>query len=310
MKGLWKRLTASLSDAEDDQTPIEPITLEEIPTLRYLYKSKRLIQSPNQARFPFRDDFLDRVSLFQGDITRLAVDSIVNAANRSLLGGGGVDGAIHSAAGYGLLKECRTLGGADTGEAKITKGYNLPSKHIIHAVGPVYSNSQRDIKAAQLSSCYSNSLVLAIENSLTSIAFCSISTGIYGYPIEDATHIALETTRTFLEQKGEAEKLERVIFVVWSNKDKEVYEELIPQYFPETDMEAQEGQDDGEEQPPETQESQMRDEEESMVSEEEATSPDKQSTVTPATDPPPKEAAPEATPVEGNLAETTTKKTE
>ncbi|KAG8827393.1 hypothetical protein FRC19_003542 [Serendipita sp. 401] len=141
-------------------------------------------------------------------------------------------------------------------------------------------------------------------------AFCSISTGIYGYPIEDATHIALETTRTFLEQKGEAEKLERVIFVVWSNKDKEVYEELIPQYFPETDMEAQEGQDDGEEQPPETQESQMRDEEESMVSEEEATSPDKQSTVTPATDPPPKEAAPEATPVEGNLAETTTKKTE
>ncbi|KAG8835264.1 hypothetical protein FRC17_004571 [Serendipita sp. 399] len=262
---------ASISDAEDDQTPIEPITLDTIPTLRYLYKNKTLIQPPNQPRFPFREDFLDRVSLFQGDITRLQVDSIVNAANRSLLGGGGVDGAIHSAAGPGLLKECRTLGGADTGEAKITKGYDLPSKHIIHAVGPIYSNSQRDIKAAQLSACYSNSLSIAIENDLTSIAFCSISTGIYGYPIEDATHIALETTRTFLEEKADAKKLERVIFVVWSNKDKDVYEHLIPQYFPETDViEAPESQDENEEQPPETQESQLEEREESVDAKENA----------------------------------------
>ncbi|KIM26545.1 hypothetical protein M408DRAFT_72484 [Serendipita vermifera MAFF 305830] len=216
------------------------IALATIPTLRYLYKNKTLKQAAKEAqRFSYRAELLDRVSLFQGDITKLEVDAIVNAANRSLLGGGGVDGAIHNAAGRGLLRECSSLGGADTGQAKITGGYDLPAKHVIHAVGPVYSGSHKDIKAAQLSACYSNSLSLALENKLKSIAFCSISTGIYGYPIVDATEVALETTRTFLDQNESAKDIDRVIFVVWSDKDKHVYEHLLPQFFPQETTETE-----------------------------------------------------------------------
>ncbi|EJU05119.1 A1pp-domain-containing protein [Dacryopinax primogenitus] len=165
----------------------------------------------------------------QGDITRLQSDVIVSAAHRSLLGGGGVDGAIHRAAGEDLYDECLTLGGANTGEAKMTKGYNLPAKHVIHAVGPIYSDSQLDQKAQQLASCYRTSYELAAQNKLRSIAFPSISTGIYGYPIENATHIALDVTRKFLEH---AEGDVRIVFVVFSDKDKYVYEELISEYFP------------------------------------------------------------------------------
>lgn len=228
-----RRSDSDSSDSEEQEMP-RAITLASIPTLRYLYKNKTLVQC--RPRFPHRESLLDRVSLFQGDITRLEVDAIVNAANRSLLGGGGVDGAIHQAAGSGLLKECRTLGGADTGDAKITGGYKLPSKHVIHAVGPIYSSSERDIKAAQLEACYENSIDLAIANKLSSIAFCSISTGIYGYPIVDATHIALQTTREILEKESSS-GIERVIFVVWSDKDKHVYQTLLPEYFPESDVE-------------------------------------------------------------------------
>ncbi|TFK21171.1 A1pp-domain-containing protein [Coprinopsis marcescibilis] len=187
-------------------------------------------QSPDSEVYTPNSAFLDRISLYQGDITKLAVDSIVNAANKSLLGGGGVDGAIHSAAGPKLYDECRQLNGCRTGQSKITLGYDLPSLHVIHTVGPVYGLPKEE-KAEQLASCYRTSLELAVENQLRHIAFPSISTGIYGYPIEDATHIALKTTREFLE-KPEADKIERVIFVVWSDKDKEVYQELLPQYFP------------------------------------------------------------------------------
>jgi len=149
-----------------------------------------------------------------------------------LLGGSGVDGAIHHAAGRKLLQECRTLNGAETGESKITGAYRLPSKHIIHTVGPVYSRSDLENRAQQLRSCYSTSLNLAVEHNLKHIAFPSVSTGIYGYPIEDATHIALDVVRRFCDS-DEGSKLDRIIFVVWSNKDKEVYETLIPEYFPQ-----------------------------------------------------------------------------
>ena len=160
----------------------------------------------------------DKIEALQGDITRLDVDVIVNAANTKLLGGGGVDGAIHRAAGPQLLEECRGIGGCPTGEARITRGYNLPARHVIHTVGPVYSGKPRDKEL--LTSCYLNSLNLAVENNLTTIAFPAISCGVYGYPIEDACKIAVETTCAFLKDHP---SLQKVIFVLFSDKDYAVY---------------------------------------------------------------------------------------
>ena len=156
----------------------------------------------------------------QGDITKLDCDCIVNAANRSLLGGGGVDGAIHRAAGPELLAECRTLHGCRTGEAKITKGYRLKAKYIIHTVGPIYSGTAED--AAQLADCYRNSLNLAKEHDVHSIAFPAISTGVYGYPLEDATEIAVKTVAQWLE--AHADYAMQVIFCCFDARTERVYQ--------------------------------------------------------------------------------------
>ncbi|RJP86252.1 MAG: O-acetyl-ADP-ribose deacetylase [Desulfobacteraceae bacterium] len=162
------------------------------------------------------------MKVIQADITKIEVDAIVNAANSSLLGGGGVDGAIHRAAGPGLLEECRTLGGCRIGEAKITKGYNLPALHVIHTVGPVYSGSPRD--AELLAACYRNSLVLAKQYSLESIAFPAISCGVYGYPMKEACEIAVDTTAAFLKDQGQGLT---VWFVLFSLPDLLLYQSCL-----------------------------------------------------------------------------------
>ena len=167
-------------------------------------------------------EILEKLEVQQGDITKLEVDAIVNAANQSLLGGGGVDGAIHRAAGPELLAACRTIGGCPTGEARITKGYKLPAKHVIHTVGPVYSGKPQD--AELLAGCYRNSLMLAVENNIKSTAFPAISCGVYGYPIDDACKIAVDTTGQFLENNA---SIEKVIFILFSAGDKAVYDAYL-----------------------------------------------------------------------------------
>lgn len=168
------------------------------------------------------DAIRKRMEIRQGDITLLKVDAIVNAANSSLLGGGGVDGAIHRAAGPELVAECRTLGGCPTGEARITAGYRLPARHVIHTVGPVYEGDPED--ARLLASCYRESFKLAARNNLKTIAFPAISCGIYGYPIQEACKIAIDTSAAMLKEFG---GIQKVYFVVFSDGDRQVYEEYL-----------------------------------------------------------------------------------
>jgi O-acetyl-ADP-ribose deacetylase (regulator of RNase III) len=164
-----------------------------------------------------------RITVVSGDITKLAVDTIVNAANTSLLGGGGVDGAIHRAAGSELLAECKTLGGCRPGEAKITRGYKLPARHVIHTVGPVWSGGNRG-EPEILANCYQNSLRLAVEKSVQTIAFPAISCGAYRYPIADAARIAVETTTAFLRENT---SIAEVTFVVSSGEIEQAYAALL-----------------------------------------------------------------------------------
>jgi len=168
-----------------------------------------------------------KIEIVQGDITKISVDAIVNAANKSLLGGGGVDGAIHAAAGRELLKECLTLHGCETGQAKITKGYNLPAKYVIHTVGPVWHEGTNK-ESELLASCYHNCLKVALDNNIKTIAFPSISSGVYGYPIEEASEIALKEIISFLANHP---SIEKVILVCFGERPFNLYREKLNKLF-------------------------------------------------------------------------------
>jgi O-acetyl-ADP-ribose deacetylase (regulator of RNase III) len=165
----------------------------------------------------------EKMNVIRGDITTLDVDAIVNAANTTLLGGGGVDGAIHRSAGPDLLAECLTLSGCHAGEAKLTRGYNLPARFVIHAVGPIWRGGDRG-EAEVLANCYRNSLQLALDNGIKTIAFPAISCGAYRYPISEAAQIAVETSRGFLRKNND---IENVIFVVAADEIFSAYQRLL-----------------------------------------------------------------------------------
>jgi len=168
----------------------------------------------------------DRIQIEFGDITKLEVDAIVNAANTSLLGGGGVDGAIHRAAGPELLEYCRTLNGCETGEAKITPGFNLPAKYIIHTPGPIWREGRAN-EDVLLANCYKNSLKLAIENKIKTIAFPAISTGVYCFPVKRATNIALKETSDFLKK---SKRIEKIILICYDITTFDVYKRVTGGY--------------------------------------------------------------------------------
>jgi O-acetyl-ADP-ribose deacetylase (regulator of RNase III) len=215
---------------------METLRPEHLPTLASLYEIEELSSEGVTALHAPSADLNSRISLLKYDITRLELDAIVNAANESLLGGGGVDGAIHRAAGPQLIMECETLDGCDTGSAKITRGYRLPAKHVIHAVGPVYGMERRrgtesgegpERSERLLRSCYRTSLDLCDQHNLESIAFSCLSTGVYGYPSHLAAQAALSEVRTFFDE-GKGAGIKKVAFCVFLPKDDNAYLEHIP----------------------------------------------------------------------------------
>ncbi|OCT46231.1 LRP16 family protein [Cladophialophora carrionii] len=203
-------------------------SVAEIPTVSQLFRRGELKPSTEEDLPTPNQQLNNKVCTYKGDITTLECDAIVNAANRRLLGGGGVDGAIHRAAGPGLLRECRTVNGCETGSAKITDAYNLPCKKVIHAVGPVYKSIEES--EPHLRSAYRTSLKLAVENDCKTIAFPAISTGVYGYPSKAAARAASREVYRFLT-KPEGQKLDRVVFCNFLDKDVTAYAECLP-YVP------------------------------------------------------------------------------
>lgn len=210
-----------------------PMSAVELPTIPKLYAAGFISPSKGNDVAPSAK-INSKVGLIRADITKLEVDAIVNAANRSLLGGGGVDGAIHRAAGPGLLRECRTLGGCGTGSAKVTDAYNLPCKKVIHTVGPIYDNEDNEKSRHDLVSCYRESLRRAVEHQCRTVAFSCISTGIYGYPSDEAAKDACRTVISFLSGPG-GDSLDKVVFCLFEMKDVNAYRNALPKYFPPAD---------------------------------------------------------------------------
>ncbi|XP_036996090.2 ADP-ribose glycohydrolase MACROD1 isoform X1 [Artibeus jamaicensis] len=229
----WKEAKSFLKGLSDKQREEhyfcqDFIRLKKVPTWKETSKGSPVkVEEPKYKK----DKHLnEKISLFRGDITKLEVDAIVNAANSSLLGGGGVDGCIHRAAGPLLTDECRTLQNCETGKAKITGGYRLPAKYVIHTVGPIAHGQPSASQAAELRSCYLSSLDLLMEHRLRSVAFPCISTGVFGYPNEAAAEVVLATLREWLEQHKD--KVDRLIICVFLEKDESIYLRRLPHYFP------------------------------------------------------------------------------
>ncbi|XP_041802995.1 ADP-ribose glycohydrolase MACROD2 isoform X5 [Chelmon rostratus] len=223
------------------------ISLDKIPTWR---EENRSNEKEEGKELTGGGGLSDKVSLYKGDITVLEVDAIVNAANSSLLGGGGVDGCIHKAAGSCLYDECHSLNGCETGKAKITSGYDLPARYVIHTVGPVARGHVGPTETNDLTSCYQNSLRLMKEHGLSTVAFPCISTGIYGFPNEPAADIALNTVKSWIEENPD--KITRVIFCVFLETDFAIYKKKMTVIFQDNDMEVTEEQLKGDNTPPST----------------------------------------------------------
>uniref|UniRef100_A0AAY4CHK5 Macro domain-containing protein n=1 Tax=Denticeps clupeoides TaxID=299321 RepID=A0AAY4CHK5_9TELE len=230
--GDWQRAKKTLLTSSQQERRkmyrTDFLSLEQIPVWTH---SGDLAGQPH---YKDNDALSQKISLYRGDITKLEIDAIVNAANSSLLGGGGVDGAIHRGAGPLLKKECSTLGGCETGEAKITGAYGLPAKYVIHTVGPIAHGPVREKERKDLRDCYYNSLKTAVENQCRTVAFPCVSTGVYGYPPEQAVDVALSTVREYLDEHHA--QLDRIIFCVFLKSDEELYKKNLPLYFPQSEF--------------------------------------------------------------------------
>ncbi|KAM4693403.1 ADP-ribose glycohydrolase MACROD2 isoform 2-T2 [Discoglossus pictus] len=223
---LLKMTTEERSKRKFDKTPV---SIKDIPS--WMEETKNKTDSDDTPKEENQKNSLsEKVSLYNGDITLLEIDAIVNAANSSLLGGGGVDGCIHRASGSYLLAECRSLNGCQTGQAKITCGYDLPAKYVIHTVGPIARGQISEHHNKALASCYNSSLELAKENNIRTIAFPCISTGIYGFPNEPAANVALTTAKEWLKKNHN--EMDRIIFCVFLEVDVKIYEKKISEFFP------------------------------------------------------------------------------
>ncbi|XP_027509780.1 O-acetyl-ADP-ribose deacetylase MACROD2 isoform X2 [Corapipo altera] len=234
-KKLWReekeRLLKMTLEERRKEYSGDYVALKTIPTWMEDLKSKSESDGESTKEdMQGKKSLSEKVSLYRGDITLLEVDAIVNAANSSLLGGGGVDGCIHRAAGPCLVAECRNLSGCETGQAKITCGYDLPAKYVIHTVGPIARGHLTDIHKENLASCYKSSLKLAKENNIRSIAFPCISTGIYGFPNEPAAVIALNTIKEWLSKNHN--EVDRIIFCVFLEIDYKIFKKKMGEFFP------------------------------------------------------------------------------
>ncbi|XP_029470594.1 ADP-ribose glycohydrolase MACROD1 isoform X2 [Rhinatrema bivittatum] len=232
--GSWKEAKSFLKGLNSKQRrehygTKDYVKLKEIHAWKETAKSAKLKQ-PEEVKYQKDKDLNEKISLFRGDITKLEVDAIVNAANSTLLGGGGVDGCIHRAAGPLLRQECSTLNGCETGKAKITCGYSLPARFVIHTVGPIAKGDPSERQVMDLTNCYKNSLNLVLENKIHTVAFPCISTGVYGYPGDAAADVALNTIRLWLQENKE--KVDRIIVCVFLEKDEEIYKKKLLEYFP------------------------------------------------------------------------------